>query len=233
MRTIDNDNIIIRLRGVGMQWQRNTALRDINLTIHRGDFMAITGPNGGGKTTLLRIILKLLRPSYGSVTYLDSTGAVTNDLSIGYLPQKNLIDSRFPITVKGVVSSGLINKKLPAEEISSRLENILSLIGMTGKTDAPIGNLSGGQLQRTLLGRAIISEPELLVLDEPLSYIDKKFEHRIYDIIAQMAKNTTILLVSHEMSIIASMANRHFIVDRDLHECSAAHHMVHYDCDGH
>lgn len=216
-----------------MEWERNTALRDINLTVNRGDFMAITGPNGGGKTTLLRIILKLLKPSHGDVMYYDRKGKLTGCLPIGYLPQKNLIDSRFPISVKEVVSSGLMNIKLPKDEKASMIEDTVKLIGIEDKINAPIGNLSGGQLQRTLLGRAIISRPELLVLDEPLSYVDKQFEQRIYEIVAELAKTTTILLVSHEMSTIASMANRHFIVERSLHECNAAHHAVHYDCEEH
>ena len=97
-------------------------------------------------------------------------------------------------------------------------------------TKQSIGRLSGGQLQRALLARAIISRPEVLVLDEPLSYLDKQFEHRIYDIIASMAPTTTIILVSHEMSTIAAMANRHIIVDRKLHICHSANHFIHYDC---
>lgn len=228
-----NHNTIVCLKGVGMEWERNTALREINLTVNRGDFMAITGPNGGGKTTLLRIILKLLKPSHGQVVYYNLQGEPTGSLSIGYLPQKNLIDSRFPISVKEVISSGLMGIKLPKEEKAVHIDDTVQLIGLEDKLNAPIGNLSGGQLQRTLLGRAIISRPELLVLDEPLSYVDKRFEQRIYEIVAELAKTTTILLVSHEMSTIASMANRHFIVDRSLHECNASHHAVHYDCEEH
>ena len=93
-----------------------------------------------------------------------------------------------------------------------------------------IGELSGGQLQRTLLGRAIVSNPRVLVLDEPLSYVDKAFENQLYKIIADLAQHTTIILVSHEMSQIASMANRHIIIDRTLHECSAEHHYITTQC---
>jgi zinc transport system ATP-binding protein len=105
------------------------------------------------------------------------------------------------------------------------------MMGLDDRSEAAIGELSGGQLQRTLLGRAIISNPELLVLDEPLSYIDKHFEHHLYDIIGELAKSTTIVLVSHEMSAIAGMANRHIIVDNGIHECSAHHHYVPSECD--
>lgn len=96
--------------------------------------------------------------------------------------------------------------------------------------DHAIGELSGGQLQRTLLGRAIIGKPHVLVLDEPLSYIDKQFEEHLYGIIGEIAKSTTVILVSHEMTTISQIANRHIIVDRHLHECSAHHHFIMTEC---
>ena len=152
-------------------------------------------------------------------------------LSIGYLPQKNMIDSRFPITVSEVVASGLIGGNTPKEETAMLTDETIRLVGLEAHSDKSIGSLSGGQLQRALLGRAIISRPGLLVLDEPLSYVDKRFEHSIYDLVAELSKTTTLLLVSHEMSTIAGMANRHLIVDHAIHECHSPHHYVHYDCD--
>ena len=101
---------------------------------------------------------------------------------------------------------------------------------MTDHSRQAIGALSGGQLQRALLGRAIISRPELLVLDEPLSYIDKKFEAHFYEIISEIKNSTTIVLVSHEMTMIAEMATRHLIVDHSLHECTAHHHYIRSEC---
>ncbi len=214
---------LISLDDVTMRFDRRTVLDHISLDINRGDFMAITGPNGGGKTTLLRIILRLLRPTSGRVTY-------NQDVTIGYLPQKNHIDSKFPITVREVIASGLINSPL-REESASRVEEMLKLTELTDKADDSLGRLSGGQMQRALLGRALIASPSLLVLDEPLSYVDKHFEHHIYDIISQLAPTTTIVLVSHEMSTIASLANRHIIVDRTLHSCHSHTHFVHYSCE--
>lgn len=221
---------IISLRGVTQRWDQRTVLQGVDLDINRGDFIAITGPNGGGKTTLLRIILKLLNPTAGTVTYLHE-GNPVKKLSIGYLPQKNMIDSRFPITVSEVVASGLIGGNTPKEETAMLTDETIRLVGLEAHSDKSIGSLSGGQLQRALLGRAIISRPGLLVLDEPLSYVDKRFEHSIYDLVAELSKTTTLLLVSHEMSTIAGMANRHLIVDHAIHECHSPHHYVHYDCD--
>lgn len=231
--TMSTESTIISLRDVSMSHDRRTVLADVNLDIDRGDFIAITGPNGGGKTTLLRIILKLLKPTTGSVTYL-ADGRPTRYLNIGYLPQKNMIDSRFPITVGEVIRLGLTPRRLRDRQAADRLVSAMTdTVGLTGRENATIGELSGGQMQRALLGRAIISEPELLVLDEPLSYVDKHFEQRIYSIIANLAPRTTIILVSHEMSTIAAMANRHLIVDGNIDICHSRNHFMHYDCCDH
>lgn len=216
---------MIALDHVTLTRDGRRVLDDVSFVVNEGDFVAVTGPNGGGKTTLLRIILGLLRPTSGTVKVSAGT-------SIGYLPQKNQIDSHFPITIREVVESGLAAVKgLSRSERSAKVERVLGMVEMEGHAGRPIGELSGGQLQRTLLGRAIISEPGLLVLDEPLSYIDKRFEEHLYSLIGEIARTTTILLVSHEMTAIAGMASRHIIVDGGVHECSAAHHFIRTDCD--
>lgn len=226
----ETSEILISLRDISRTWEGRTVLGDINLDVRRGDFIAITGPNGGGKTTLLRIILKLLKPSTGTVTYFRD-GSPTGKLPIGYLPQKNMIDSRFPITVEEVIASGLMRENVDKAEAKRLTRETLGLMGLGDHAGKSIGTLSGGQLQRALLGRAIISKPEVLVLDEPLSYVDKQFEHYIYELVERLAHSTTILLVSHEMSTIAGMATRHLIIDRSLRECHSHCHHVHYDCD--
>ncbi len=215
---------LLSLSGVGMSWDGRDVLRNVGFDVHQGDFIAITGPNGGGKTTLLRIMLGLLRPTRGTVTR-------DRDVRVGYLPQKNMIDSHFPISVHEVISSGLLALDMDKVERRRLYDETIRRIGLEAHADQPIGQLSGGQLQRALLGRAIISHPRLLVMDEPLSYIDKHFEAQLYDLMRELARDTTIVLVSHEMTTIAGMANRHFIIDVELHEYSAPHHYIHSDCD--
>lgn len=222
---------IISLNNVEMIREGRKVLSGVDLTVNRGDFMAITGPNGGGKTTLLRIMLRLLKPTHGTVDYYDSDGNLTDRLSIGYLPQKNMIDSKFPITVSEVVELGIPRAtRFSGDERLSLVRETVELVGLGDYASASIGKLSGGQLQRALLARAVISRPEALVLDEPLSYVDRNFERKIYDIVENLAKTTTVILVSHDMSRISGMANRHIIVDHGIEMCQSHNHFLHYEC---
>ncbi|MGM9802903.1 MAG: metal ABC transporter ATP-binding protein [Muribaculaceae bacterium] len=225
---------IIELQQVSLTYSNHrTALSDVNMQVDEGDFIAITGPNGGGKTTLLRLILRLIAPTSGQITY-HWHGNEVKQLNIGYLPQKNSIDSRFPITVEEVVASGLQSNKhwfMPSRNANKQIiSQTLEKVGLEDVRNCSIGQISGGQLQRALLGRAIISPRQVLVLDEPLSYIDKQFEPRLYQIIDEIAKNTTVILVSHEMNTISQMANKHIIVQGTVHQCHAAHHYVPTQC---
>lgn len=218
-------NDIIRLEGINVEFDGKRVLENVDLSIRKGDFVAVSGPNGGGKTTLLRVLLRLLKPTSGRVVYLRD-GSPVQRLPIGYLPQKSMIDTKFPITVRDTVLSGLQRGwfgRLPADA-GRRFSEVTELCGIGDYLQKTVGQLSGGQLQRTLLARAVISNPEVLVLDEPLSYVDKQFEHRIYSIMEDLARHTTVVLVSHEMSVISRIANRHLIVDHTLRACHAAHH---------
>lgn len=223
---------LIELNDINVSFDGKIALDNVSLTVDKGDFMAITGPNGGGKTTLLRVMLRLLKPSSGRVEYYHD-GIPVKNLRVGYLPQKSKIDTRFPITVAETIKSGQLKgffaKRTSADEES--FGRVVELCGVGEYLDRTVGVLSGGQLQRTLLARAIVSDPELIVLDEPLSYVDKSFERQIYSIIETLAKDHTIVLVSHEMSVISGMANRHITVDHTIHECHAHHHFVPSNCE--
>ncbi len=214
-------NKIIEVADVSLRYERLPVLTDIDLTVFKDDFLVITGPNGGGKTSLLRIILGLQLPSRGAVHFYRE-GQLAHNLNIGYLPQKNVIDSRFPITVSEVVFSGLSGSKKIFSRFTKKeqeqVEKMLLLMGLAELRDRPIGQLSGGQLQRTLLGRALVSDPEILILDEPSSYVDKAFETRMYDLLGEVAEKATVLLVSHELSRVTEMANRVVRINKTLEE---------------
>lgn len=214
-------NKIIEVADVSLRYDRLPVLTDIDLTVFKDDFLVITGPNGGGKTSLLRIILGLQLPSRGAVHFYRE-GQLAHNLNIGYLPQKNVIDSRFPITVSEVVFSGLSGSKKIFSRFTKKeqeqVEKMLLLMGLAELRDRPIGQLSGGQLQRTLLGRALVSDPEILILDEPSSYVDKAFETRMYDLLGEVAEKATVLLVSHELSRVTEIANRVVRINKTLEE---------------
>lgn len=230
-----NDKTIIRGTGLTIDYGSTPVLADVSLSINDGDFVAITGPNGGGKSSLLKVLLKLLKPTQGTVEYFCN-GDTVDSLSFGYLPQKNNIDSRFPITVEEVVASGLFADRRNlrgrfSSETKRQIDETLELMGIADLRQRVIGALSGGQLQRALLGRAIISHPSVVVLDEPLSYIDRNFVEQIYKIVEQISKTATVIVVSHEMTVISELANRHWLIDHSLQECHASHHFLRTECD--
>lgn len=234
MRSPDND-LIIAAGHISVEYGSTLALDDVSFAINSGDFVAITGPNGGGKSTLLKTLLKLIKPTSGTVEYYKN-GVPVESLHIGYLPQKSNIDNRFPITVEEVVASGLYGDSRNwrgkfSDAVQEKIDSTLRLMGVADLRKRVIGSLSGGQLQRTLLGRAVISDPEIVVLDEPLSYVDHNFIEQIYKIVEDISHHATLILVSHEMTVISEMANRHWIVDHTLHECHASHHYLKTECD--
>ena len=199
---------IIEIKNLSAGYDGRTVLHDVNLSIYERDFLGIIGPNGGGKTTLIKCILGLLKPTGGEIIFHTSEKASTKTTStfLGYLPQYNSIDRKFPISVEEVILSGLsIQKSLTSRftpEQKEKGKQIISRMGLEGFEHRSIGQLSGGQLQRALLGRAIISDPAVLILDEPSTYIDKRFEARLYELLAEINKECAIILVSHDIGTV-------------------------------
>lgn len=199
------NNSIIKIENLSADYDRKTVLHDINLEISEKDFLGIIGPNGGGKTTLMKVILGLLKPSEGKITFYDN-GMPVEQLEIGYLPQYNSIDKKFPISVYEVILSGLNRQKSLfsrfTKEHHERVKGTISMMGLEGMENKPIGQLSGGQMQRALLGRAIVSNPKAIILDEPNTYIDKRFEARLYSLLEEINKQRAVILVSHDIGSV-------------------------------
>ena len=211
---------ILELSSISAGYDSDIILSNVNLQVFEQDFIGVIGPNGGGKTTLLRVILGLIKPFSGTIKYFDN-GIVQNKLTIGYLPQINSFDARFPISVIDVVVSGLMSKRkllFPYQKSDyQKAEDLLELTGIKHLKNKPIGELSGGQKQRVFLCRAIISSPSVLILDEPDSYVDSNFEHELYEILADLNKTMAIILVSHDVGIISSLVKTIACVNRNLH----------------
>lgn len=199
------NNSIIKIENLSAGYDRKTVLHDINLEISEKDFLGIIGPNGGGKTTLMKVILGLLKPSEGKITFYDN-GMSVEQLEIGYLPQYNSIDKKFPISIYEVILSGLNRQKSLfsrfTKEHHDRVKETISMMGLEGMENKPIGQLSGGQMQRALLGRAIVSNPKAIILDEPNTYIDKRFEAKLYSLLEEINKQRAVILVNHDIGSV-------------------------------
>nr|WP_321450229.1 metal ABC transporter ATP-binding protein [uncultured Carboxylicivirga sp.] len=204
---------LLELANISAGYEGKTVLKDVNLQVNPNDFVGIIGPNGGGKTTLLKVLLGLINPQKGKVIKQP-------DLRIGYLPQINTIDKKFPISVKEVILSGQLAKKWwhrSSVQLNEKVDELLHYVGMLKYKNTAIGDLSGGQMQRIFLCRALISDPHLLILDEPNTYVDKAFEENLYNLLGDLNNRMAILLVSHDVGTISSMVKTIACVNGGLH----------------
>lgn len=212
-----SSNPILELKGVTAGYNEEIILKDIDFIVDPFDFIGIIGPNGGGKTTLVRVILGLLKPMRGNVIWYNSSSL----MHVGYLPQTSDYDKQFPVTVREVVLSGLMSLKRFTWRFGKsdkvKINEVLSMMGIDHLADKNIGELSGGQMQRVLLGRAIISDPQLLILDEPNTFVDNRFEHDLYELLKNLNKKMAILMVSHDVGTITSYVKTIACVNRNLH----------------
>lgn len=210
---------LVELKDVSAGYDGEVVLKHVNLTIRMQDYIGVIGPNGGGKTTLLKVILGIIPPLAGTIT-LDGSADGKRDF-IGYLPQVSNIDKKFPITVEEVVLSGLMSRKsFFTRYTKSDKQLALELLHRTGISHLNkkvIGELSGGQMQRAFLCRALIAKPKLLILDEPNTYVDNKFEGELYELLNQLNQEMAIMIVSHDIGTISSYVKSIACVNRTLH----------------
>lgn len=211
--------VILKASGVSAGYGGMAAVEGVSLEVRAGSFIGVTGPNGGGKTTLLKVILGLLPPLEGRVEYFRG-GKPCGGLRAGYMPQQAQIDRQFPMTVREMVMSGMIAERRPlrgfTEEQRRRAAAVEEKLGLGGIARRPVGQLSGGQLQRALLGRAVVSEPELLVLDEPDASLDSASARWFCPMLEEMNGRCAVIMVSHDIGAIARCAKSAFRVNRRL-----------------
>ncbi len=209
---------LFTIQSLNAGYDGKVVLNDVSLEVESDDFIGIIGPNGGGKTTLLRVILGLIKPYSGKVNYSDGNLKINE---IGYLPQVAQGDTLFPVTVEDVVLSGLmINKSLfgrMSSDDRKRASAVIEELGLSRLTGAALNELSGGQLQRVYLARAIIGSPRLLLLDEPATYVDPSFEADFYEKLRILNDKMAIMMVSHDVGTISAYVKSFACVNGTIH----------------
>ena len=213
----------VEIEKVSFRYGEVSVLEDIDLTVEPGDFLGIIGPNGSGKTTLLRIMLGLLAPTSGQVRLFGHPPASLKQWGrLGYVPQKATFDPSLPVTVGEVVASGLVAtmglfRRVRAAE-RRRVGDVLAQVGMTAYAAARVGALSVGQQQRVLIARALVSDPELLILDEPTGGVDPEAQTSFYALLHHLnrEREVTLILVSHDIGVVAKEVTRLACLNRRL-----------------
>jgi zinc transport system ATP-binding protein len=211
---------LVRLEDIWVHYDNTPILEGVNLSINQDDFLGIIGPNGGGKTTLLKVILGLVKPSSGSVTVLGNTPQ-RNRKIIGYVAQNSLFDHDFPIDVQDVVlmgrygKVGLVRRFSDADEKAAL--NALKTVEMLDYRGKQIGKLSGGEQQRVLIARALVAEPKMLLLDEPTTGVDMPMQTEFYELLARLKHSMSIVLVSHDISAVSVYVDKIACLNHQLY----------------
>ncbi|MDD5095055.1 MAG: ABC transporter ATP-binding protein [Dehalococcoidia bacterium] len=212
-------NEIVKLDNIGVQYNDVPVLEGISFSIERNDFLGIIGPNGGGKTTLLRVILGLAKPTHGTITAFGQPPQKSRS-RIGYVPQHNLFDREFPINVWDVVlmgrfaNVGLFKRYGEADRLKA--EQALREVNMLEYRNRQIGKLSGGEQQRVFIARALVTDPEMLLLDEPTASVDATHQTEFYEILEKLKRKMAIVLVSHDISAVSIYVDKIACLNRQL-----------------
>ena len=215
---------VLATEGLTFQYNSTEILADISFRLQAGDYLGLVGPNGSGKTTLIKLILGLLQPSKGEIVLFGSNLTDFKDWrKVGYLPQKiNSFNPHFPATVREIVSLGLLSTKRVPRRIKRNddmaINNALELVDIIDIKTELIGELSGGQQQRVLIAKALVSEPELLILDEPTTALDPEAREKFFGTLKDLNENrkVTIIIITHDIGTIGKYASRLLYLDKRL-----------------
>ncbi|MFB3924539.1 MAG: metal ABC transporter ATP-binding protein [Syntrophales bacterium] len=225
---------IVEIRNVTFGYNKHPVLENINLDIFERDYILIMGPNGGGKSTLLKLIMGIIQPWKGSITFGKGIGD-----RLGYVPQFSEFNRNFPISVLEMVLSGRIHSgnflKRRTKSDLERAQDILEKLDLADERDANINNLSGGQIQRLLIARALVADPAVLFLDEPTTSIDLSSQSGLLDLLKELNRTTAIIVVTHDPTPFAQAYNHVACINRNLHyhergELNAGHLESIYGC---
>jgi len=207
---------VIEIEHVNFAYDSNLVLEDVNLTIAEKEFVCVIGPNGGGKTTLLKIILGLLEPKGGTVRVFGGP-AVNARTLIGYVPQFVQFDPQFPVTVMDVVMMGTLGITTGGRRQARRNAHAaLDEVGLSDMSRRPLAELSGGQRQRVFLARALAANPSALLLDEPTSHLDLQVEMELVSLLAELNKRMTVVMVSHDIGFVSPLVESVVCVKRKV-----------------
>ena len=218
-------NDLIKIEHVSYKYEKENVLEDVNLSVKDGDFLAIVGPNGSGKSTLLKLLLGLNKLQQGEI-YLfgEKISKFRNWEKLGYVSQKaNSFNSGFPATVEEVVASGLTKKiglfRFYNRNHRAKVIKALKEVGMQDYLKRPIGELSGGQQQRVFIARALVSDPLLLILDEPTVGVDVKNVNHFYELLYELNRNLglTLILVTHDTGTVTEKVTHIACLNKQLH----------------
>ncbi|MBI9050476.1 MAG: metal ABC transporter ATP-binding protein [Anaerolineaceae bacterium] len=218
--SVTENQEVIAVKQVWAGYDKTAVLENINLSVNQGDFIGIIGPNGGGKTTLLKVLLGILAPMRGEVTIFGQPVREGRE-NIGYVPQLIHFDRDFPISVWEVVRMGRLHKKGLLRHFSSEDDEAvaaaLDQVNMLALRDRCLGDLSGGQRQRVYIARALAGHPRILLLDEPTASVDPQVSGSIYELLHELNKHVSILLISHDMNAVSSYTKTIGCLNRTLH----------------
>lgn len=209
----------VELEKVSFSYGGPLVLQDVTLAVEHGEFLGVVGPNGSGKTTLLRLILGLLEPTAGKVRVLGREPAEARK-SIGYVPQFASFERDFPISVEEMVLQGRLGRTRLVGRYTrtdrAAAQKAMTQVRVEHASKQPIGGLSGGQVQRALVARALVTEPQILVLDEPTSNVDLRAEDNIFNLLEQLRESMTIVVVSHDIGFMTQYVSRVACLNRTL-----------------
>lgn len=214
-----SENKVLEITDLWFSYNGAYILENVNLTLHSGDFIVIIGPNGGGKTTLLKLTLGILKADRGQILLFGHRPHESLH-RVGYVPQDIHVNKGFPISVRDVVRMGKVKGgggwKGLSKKDSALVQRVLERVDMWEHRARPIDELSGGQRQRVFLARALISEPEILFLDEPISSVDTRGQTEFYDFLNELNERVTIVIVSHDAMVLSSHAKSVACINRQL-----------------